>query len=418
MSLFGIMRTSVSGMAAQANRLSSVADNIANSGTTGYKRSQIEFNTQVLDSSAGAYRSGSVGTTTRLNTTEQGNLKSTTSATDLAISGGGFFIVRDDADNTYMTRAGSFLVDSGGNLVNSAGHKLLGYDILNGAASPVVGGFSGLVPIEIGAQALKATATSEGVLVPNLPSNAPVVPPGSLPTDNVATSEFAGKTSLVTYDSLGNEKIIDVYFAKTATSNWEISAFDAADATNGSFPYSSGPIVATNVVFDPSTGYVVGGGATSISVPIPGGVTMELDLSGISQLGTDYQVLEAKTNGNSPSSIDRVEFDSDGTVYGIYDNGSTNSIYQLALAKVPSPNNLQALPGNAYSVSVNSGDVFVGAAESSGLGSIVANALEESNVDMGTELTIMIESQRSYTANSKVFQTGSDLMDVLVNLRR
>ena len=418
MSLFGIMRTSVSGMAAQAGRLSTVADNIANSSTTGYKRSQIEFNTQVLDSNAGTYRSGSVGTTTRLNINDQGNIISTTSPTDLAISGGGLFVVRDDANNTYMTRAGSFLVDSTGNLVNSAGHKLLGYDISTSAATSVVGGFSGLVPIEVGSQVLKATPTTEGVLLPNLPSNAPVVAAGLLPSDNVASSEFAGKTSMVTFDNLGNERIIDFFFAKTATSNWEVSAYDAADATNGSFPYSSGPIAQSNIVFDPSTGYVVGGAATTLSVPVPGGASMVLDMSGISQLGTGYQVLKAETNGNSPAGIDRVEFDGDGTVFGIFDNGNSNPIYQLAMARVPSPNNLRALPGNTYSVTVDSGDVLVGTAESSGFGTIISNALEESNVDMGTELTIMIESQRSYTANSKVFQTGSDLMDVLVNLKR
>ena len=93
-------------------------------------------------------------------------------------------------------------------------------------------------------------------------------------------------------------------------------------------------------------------------------------------------------------------------------------IYQLAIGKVPSPDNLRALAGNNYSVTLDSGDVLVGLAESQGYGSITSGALEESNVDMATELTIMIEAQRSYTANSKVFQTGSDLMDVLINLKR
>ncbi len=418
MSLFGIMRTSVSGMAAQAGRLATVADNIANSGTIGYKRSQVEFNTQVLDTNAGSYRSGSVSTTTRLDISNQGAIKSTTSPSDLAISGDGLFIVRDGAGDTFLTRAGSFLVNNIGNLVNSAGHSLMGYDLTTASAVPVVGGFGGLVPINTGLQTLKAAATTEGVLLPNLPSNAPVAAAGSLPSDNVASSEYAGKTSLVTYDTLGNEKIIDIYFAKTAADTWQVATYDALGATNGSFPYSGGPTALETIIFDPATGYVAGGGSTSLSIPVPGGATMSLDISGISQLGTDYQVLSAQANGSSPASIDRVEVNGDGTVYGIYQNGYARPIYQLALANVPSPDNLQALPGNAFSVTVDSGDVLVGTAEASGFGSIIANALEESNVDMATELTIMIESQRSYTANSKVFQTGSELMDVLVNLKR
>ena len=418
MSLYGIMRTSVSGMAAQAGRLASVADNIANSSTIGYKRSAIEFHTQVLDTNAGSYISGSVGTTTRSDISHQGAIRSTTSPTDLAISGDGFFVIQDAAGATSLTRAGSFIIDSSGNLVNSTENKLLGYDLTTGGTAPVVGGYGGLVPINIGLNTLEAAPTSTGVLLPNLPSNAAITAAGSLPSDNVSTSDFAGKTSLVTYDTLGNEKIIDIYFAKTATNAWEVTAYDALGATNGTFPYSGGPIASSNLTFDPLTGYVVGGGSTALSIPIPGGVSMDLDMSGISQLGTDYQILSAQTNGSAPASIDRVEIDGDGTVYGIYQNGHAKPIYQLALARVPSPDNLRALPGNSYSVSVDSGDVLIGAAETSGFGGIVANALEESNVDMATELTIMIESQRSYTANSKVFQTGSDLMDVLINLKR
>lgn len=411
-----MMRTSVSGLDAQAGRLAAVADNVANTGTVGYKRSTVEFYTQVLDANTGSYNSGSVNTVTRSEIGRQGAIRASTSPTDLAISGTGFFVVQDGASEFFLTRAGSFLVDSQGNLVNSAGNQLLGYDLTNATSPPVANGFGGLSPINVGLLELAANPTDEAQLLPNLPSNAPITAAGQLPSDNVATSDFSGKTSLLMYDALGNERTVDVYYSKSAANTWEATVWDAAQSTNGGFPYASGPLAQSTLTFDPLTGYVVGGGSTVMTITVPGGVSADIDMTGISQLGDEYTVTAAQTNGSSPAAVERVEIGTDGTVFGIYQNGNAVPIYQLALAKVPSPDNLSPLPGNAYAVTIDSGDVLVGLADTEGYGSILSGALEESNVDLATELTIMIESQRSYTANSRVFQTGSELLDVLINL--
>jgi len=92
--------------------------------------------------------------------------------------------------------------------------------------------------------------------------------------------------------------------------------------------------------------------------------------------------------------------------------------YRIAMASVQSPNNLTPREGNVYSQSNDSGVIVMGYAGNSGYGSILSKALEDSNVDIAGELTSMIESQRNYTANSKVFQTGSELLETLVNLKR
>jgi len=224
---------------------------------------------------------------------------------------------------------------------------------------------------------------------------------------------------LVVYDNLGSEKLVDMYFTKTSATDWEVTVFDTADAASGGgFPYASGPLTSQTLTFDLTTGYISGGGPVSVAFTVPDGQPMTLDMTGISQLGASYTIIEAETDGSAPATIDRIEIDTDGTVYGIFENGYSQPLYQLALADVPSPDNLRKTGGNAYSISIESGDVLVGLANSSGYGKILSGALEESNVDMATELTIMIESQRSYTANSKVFQTGSELMEVLVNLAR
>lgn len=127
MSIFGSMKTAVSGMSAQANRLSTVSDNIANANTVGYKAVSTSFSSLVLPSSSGNYNSGGVQTSVRQAISQQGDISYTTSDYDLAISGDGFFIVQSADGTPVLTRAGDFSVDSDGNLVNGAGFTLMGY---------------------------------------------------------------------------------------------------------------------------------------------------------------------------------------------------------------------------------------------------------------------------------------------------
>lgn len=416
MSLYGMMRTSVSGMNAQASRLASVSDNVANSATIGYKQSSVEFRTQVLDVETSRYQPGSVRTETRYDISRQGPIVGTDSGTDLAIDGDGFFVVQGGDNDYFLTRAGSFIVNNEGQLENAQGNVLTGYQLNANTSLPVANGFGGLDPINIGQLELVAQGTDAATLVPNLPDNATAVAAGSRPSDNVATSESTGKTSLLMYDTLGNERVIDIYYTKTADDTWEATAFDASTSTNNGFPYSSAPLATQTITFDPITGYVTGGGSTAMTITVPGGIAATIDMTGISQLGTDYQVITAEANGSAPGSVESVEIDGTGTVYAIYKNGYSIPVYQIALASVPSTDSLKPVSGTAFTVTIDSGDVLVGNPQDNGNGSIISGALEESNVDLSTELTLMIQSQRSYTANSRVFQTGSELMDVLINI--
>ena len=125
-----------------------------------------------------------------------------------------------------------------------------------------------------------------------------------------------------------------------------------------------------------------------------------------------------RRNSSAASAVKEIKIGEDGTVYARYENGTMQALYKVPLANVRSPDQLIIGSGNVFTQSPSSGDVFLGFADSGGFGSISSGALEASNVDIGEELTAMIEAQRSYTANSKVFQTGSELMDILVNLKR
>ena len=420
MSLYGIMRTSTSGMSAQANRLATVADNIANVNTNGYKRASTEFSSLLIEScpTASGYTSGSVLTDVRHAISEQGSLENTTSTTDLAIRGDGFFVVTDTGGTPYLTRAGSFVKDENGALVNAGGFKLMGYPLTNGQPAVVVNGFSGLQPVSFSDLALKAAASTKGQFTANFPFNAAVTPAASLPSTNAAAAQYAGKSSLVSYDNLGNEVLLDMYFSKTANNTWEATVYNKADATAGGFPYSSAALTTTTLNFDGTTGALTGASAQALSIPVPNGATLTLDVSKTSQLATDYTVLGAKVDGNPPSGVDLLEVAKDGTFYATFDNGTRVAVFKIPLATVTSPDNMTPLTGNVFSATQGSGDVEVGFADSGNYGSVLSSTVEQSTVDLATELTTMIDSQRGYSANSKVFQTGAELMDVLINLKR
>jgi flagellar hook protein FlgE len=422
MSLYGMMRTGVSGMNAQANRLSATPDNIANSSTAGYKRASTQFSTLVIPGSTGNYNSGGVTTTTRYAISEAGIPQYTTSPTDLAINGDGFFIVADTNGTPYMTRAGNFVPDDQGHLVNAAGFTLLGYSFANGTPAVTANGFAGLEPVTVSQTGLTATPSSAGDFYANLPLDADIVTAADLPSANATTATYTAKSSLVAYDNAGSKQMLDVYFTKTGANTWEVAVFDQSQATAGSgFPYGaagSAPLATQTLTFDPTTNQLTTASASTIDVPVPNGGTVTLDLSQSTQFGTGYSVYDAKVNGNPPSAIQDVQIADDGTVYAQYDDGSLRALYRIPLATVESPDNLKVLAGNVFAATADSGDPTVGFPGEGKAGTVKSGALENSNVDIAQELTDMIESQRTYTANSKVFQTGSDLMDVLVNLAR
>ncbi len=417
MSLYGVMRTSASGMAAQASRISTVAENVANSNTTGYKSVRTDFSSLMVDTSSGGYNSGSVEVDTQRFVSNQGTLTGTGSDTDLGIQGQGFFVVQGPGGETVMTRDGSFAPNATGQLVNSSGYVLMGYPLSSGQPSIVVNGFSGMTPVTVNSSTLSAVPSTTGTFQTNLPSDATAVAAGNLPSTNSASATYTAKSSLVTIGNLGQEVTLDLYSTKTGPNTWEVTAYDKAGASStGGFPYASGPLSTQTLTFDPNNGQLVSG--STLGVTVPGGQALTLDLTGTSQLATNYSVTSGKVDGNKASVATSTEIDKDGTVYASYDNGSRQAIFRIPLATVTSPDHLQALSGNVFATTSQSGDAHVGFPQEAGFGSVNSGVLEQSTADIASEFTDMIDAQRGYTANSKVFQTGADLMDVLVNLKR
>jgi len=225
----------------------------------------------------------------------------------------------------------------------------------------------------------------------------------------------------VVFDNVGNSVLVDLVYTKTADADpvggtpetWELQIVrrdNGALLNVGGAPH----------VLEFDNGQISAGQSMQFNLNSadPDALDIAMDFSRMTALGYAYDVADAGVNGSAPSKLESVQIGSDGVVYGQYENGELEALYRLAMANVQSPDKLQPLAGNVYTQGVDSGVIVTGFAESGNFGSVIAGALEGSNVDIAEELTSMIESQRSYTANSKVFQTGSDLMEILVNLKR
>lgn len=422
-----IMQTAVSGMKAQSNRLATVGDNIANASTVGYKKTGTQFSALVVPSGSSGYNPGGVETHVTRAVSLEGGLTSTASATDLALRGSGFFIVEDGAGGRYMTRAGSFVPDEEGYLVNAAGYYLTGYDISSGDASVVLNSLSGGERINVNNFNMQATPTTSARIPANLDGRdtVAVVAAADLPSANAgANTAFTEKSSIIVYDNLGGEVKLDLYYTKTAANTWELAIFDSRTATNGGFPYGaagSAPLNGaggTAITFDTTTGAIATPAVQTVNLAVTGGATVAFDFSGLTQLKADYTPGEPQVNGNAPSSATGVSISDDGTVSLSMANGTSRAVYRIALADVPSPDRLTALSGGLFQANNDSGPVQVGFPGQGGFGVVRSGALEASNVDLADELAAMIEAQRNYQANSKSFQTGAEILEVLVNLKR
>lgn len=404
MSLFSAIYASISGMKAQTNLLSTVSENIANSNTTGYKQASTLFHDLInqLDDSIG-YSAGGVRTSVRYNISQQGDLMRTASATDLAIQGNGFFIVQNANGDVFLTRSGSFTPDARGALVNGAGFTLMGYSLASGAGS-ISSGLSSLVPVTLDKTALAAAPSTAGTFTANLDSNAAVL------TGTPSFTNYTSKTSIIAYDHLGNPVTLDIVFSKTGENSWQADIYDDKSP--------SAPLFSQTLSFDAANGKLLSPSPGTLPIPVPGGNTVSLNIGNMTQLASSFAVSAASMDGNAPSQVQSVTVGTDGTLSYVYANGNTIPAFKIPLGNVVSPDNLYNLSGGVFQASEESGDLIVGNAETGGLGSIQSFELETSTVDLASQLTEMIVAQRGYESNSKVFQTGSDMLSTLINMIR
>jgi len=406
MGISGMMRTGVAGMNAQSNRLSAVADNVANSSTIGYKKADAQFSTLVVSSARGAYQSGGISTNMRYNIKEQGISRTTMRETDVMIGGGGFFRVQDSSGAEYLTRSGSFQRDRNGYVVNSAGFYLLDE---HGSRIQAKGGATGMIPPEV---------TENVDMAFNLKANENVI---STPFDKDNSASYHQKKSIKIYDPQGAEITLNVYTTKTEAGKWrvDLTQMDGAgkevDAGTMDLVFNgAGELSAPKGVSKFNIASVTGQ-PFSVNFNLGGGEGSKTQL--VTQLGSEYS-FQMQADGIKGGYFDSFTFSKEGEMMVTYSNGISRAEAVVGMTTVSAPDMLTVLSGTVFRTNNETGTQVYGRAGEGVFGGLMVGVVEESNADMGDELTNMIEAQRNYTANSKVFQTGSELMDIIVNLKR
>ncbi len=420
------MFSAISGLRAHQTWMDVIGNNIANVNTTGFKVGRVRFTdilSQLVRGASGPTETRGginplqiglgavVGAVDTIHT--QGALQLTGKPSDLAIQGDGFFVVSDGSQTLY-TRDGAFDIGSDLRLVNpSNGFYVLGWQAdANGnvdTAGPV-----GPITIPIGQQ-LDAVPTTQITVQGNLNANQDPA---------AATPHFVTKVSIT--DSLGKRHEFYILFDKVGTNTWNYTLQEddprTTSTTEDDPDFALGGTPSGTLVFDADGNLDLA--ASNISAvdldSTAGGassITVTPDFSRLTQLAAPYSA-NAAANGAPAGSLTTFTVSQSGQVLGIYSNGVTKVVGQIALALFTNPGGLMKVGGNAYQPTVNSGEPIVGPADSGGRGKIASGYLEMSNVDLAQEFTSMIMAQRGFQANSRVITTSDEVLQELVNLRR
>jgi flagellar hook protein FlgE len=465
MSLFGAMKTAISGLNAQASAVSNISGNIANSQTAGYKRLDTAFEDMVIQSgvqsaNAGGSRSwitGGVSALARGTTEVQGAITQSDNPLSLALSGRGFISVArptsESPDGTLafdsqaaFTRAGDFTINRGGYLINSSGYALRGWTAdAAGRVDPSV-----LRPIVVDRSDSVPQPTTQVTLRAQLPAD----PPNPTPT----------MASTVTiHDSLGIERQVVLNWTRlpgttagtflpdqwrlTVTADGEIPIM--VPGVGGSAPTTPpartvdlqfGQTASTNPVPAGTLGRFVNASSsltmTAYSADAPATATMRVDYgqgpqtitidlgrfgstTGLTQTGqTEYRVMSIAQNGASSSPFNFVSFAENGDIEANYQNGNRQVIGRVPVITFANSDALERLDGQAFGETRESGAPLLGSPSSSGAGRFVISAVESSNVDLASEFSKLIVAQRAYTGNTRVVTTADQMLLEPINIIR
>lgn len=438
MSMSSAMSAGVSGLAANSTRLATISDNIANSGTYGYKRMETDFNSFVLNQNriAGLYSAGGVTATTQRLIEDDGALSTTSHPLDIAVSGRGMLPVTSavDLDNGFtdlpfmMTRTGSFRTDAEGVLKTESGLVLMGWPAQADGTIPTMSRdtMTGLVPVQISANQTAGDPTTEISLPVNLPAT--YTQPGSTGGSIPYKVEYFG--------NLGTSEALNITFTPDTSTGmpniWKMEVRDSAsdpassligeyritfDSTqeNGGRIAQGGVTALSGGAYDEETGAIslnVAGGQLDLVIGKPLGAT------GMRQLGDNFSPINVIKNGSPVGNLTTVEVDADGFLKASYDTGFVKTLYQIPLVDVPNPNGLVSVDSQAFTISPTSGSFFLWDAGDGPTGSVQGYALEESTTDVAEELTHLIMTQRAYSSNAKIIQTVDEMLQETTNIKR
>ena len=431
MSLYSALTIGVAGLAANSMALGATSSNIANVNTVGYKNQTINFQTFLNVPGLAGNSSAGVSAVIGQDVTTQGLPTSTSSPTDLSISGNGFFVVQNNPSATAQqeyTRAGSFTPDENGNLKNAAGLYLLGWQLDSQGNIPT--NTTSLSLINVSALSGKAQATAHLGIQAHLQSSATADPgyvAGDMTAGNVAP-DFQRTINI--YDSQGGSQPVSFSFVKTGANTW---AYEAAYAGNAANLSSANPIGTGTVSFNSDgTMNTVNGAAPAtgtFNLTIPwdpstglAAQTVAVNLGAVGGTSGLTQFDSASTlNGTSPDgspfgAITGVTVAKDGTVTAQFSNGLSQSVYKIPVATFTNPDGLGQVNGDAYIATKPSGPANINLADTGAAGGIAAQSLEASTVDLATEFTNLITTQRAYSASARIVTTADRMLQQLEQL--
>lgn len=451
MSLFGSLFSGVSGLTAQSSSLAMISDNIANVSTNGYKRAVADFSDLVTNAaSRSTYNSGGVSAKTTYEMEDQGLITASTSATSVAITGGGFFTVNTNKDGSgeqLYTRDGSFTKDANGYLITTSGDYVQGWKL---DADGNVIDQSKLTTISVADTVGLAQATTSVEVNGNLNAEVDInaaAADGTLATGDLAAYMASGGTiagsvkpdvtqNVTIYDSLGRAQTVTMAFVKTGTNTWHVEIAgdpDEVDTTvqpngllaSGTIEFNTDGTFKASALEDAS-----GTPITGTSVPITwaaengasvSNITFDLGdagtTSGMTQLATASGFTSLDQNGSPTGQLSGLSIDKDGYVIASFTNGTTSALYQIPIATFANPGGLEPRSGNLYAGSETSGNVYFRAAGEGGAGTLATSSVEASNVDIADEFSKMIVTQRAYSANTKVISTANEMLQDLLQLK-
>jgi len=395
----------------------------------------------------GEYSAGGVQGISKQFVSQQGLLQAASSSTDLGINGDGFFVVTTKgagltaADPRQFTRAGAFEPDANGYLVNDAGLYLQGWPVQpDGSFSTDPSDLGKLGPINVKNLGAAVQQTSRLGVSANLDQTTPVG--AGAATYNASSNSMAGfaatgtgtapdapPVELTVVDSMGGTHKFALAFEKTSTANtWnaEIYAVPASDVTttNGQVAAgvvkfnTDGSIDLTNTTLFGSAGAtptITPAWATGLGIATQ---SLNVDLSQFTQLAAATTVNSVSSDGAGVGNIVGVQVGPDGVVSALFDNSQVRKIAKVAIATFPDSNGLQATSGNAYLATLTSGQMTLKAPGNGGAGKIAPSALEASTVDLSSEFTGLITTQKAYSASSKIITTADQMLDELINIIR
>jgi flagellar hook protein FlgE len=426
----------LSGLSASSKALDTIGNNIANSGTVGYKLATTQFADVFAASLAGAGASP-IGLGAKVATVAQqftqGNISITSNPLDMAINGGGFFRLQSATGDIVYSRNGQFQLDKDGYIVNASGHQLTGYAAdINGTINPP------LVPLRLfdsasssdaAPQATGASTAGTGVQA-NLNLDSREAAPIGGPFDYQDATTYNKSTAVTTYDSLGNPHVYTLYFVKdnAVTNSWDVYATvsNPAGATPTFTDLSAGGTVSLTTLTFNTDGSVAAGATptqaiTDAQLGYTGGVnpmSFPVSFSGTTQFGSLFTVNSLTQDGFASGKLAGFNIGDDGVILGKYTNGQSRNLGQVILASFRNPQGLQPMGNNLWAATSTSGAEMDGAPGSSGqYGPLQSSALEDSNVDLTAELVSMITQQRVYQANAQTIKTQDSILQTLVNLR-